>query len=238
MALKSERFELRLEQDALDRVDDWRRAQSDLPSRAEAVRRLVEAGLGALTPSRRLNPSNVEKLMLYLMCDIHEKIVASDELNPKLISRALLYGHTWGIEMEYGNLFPTVGDNRTIKAEVIDFLDMFNFVEVAVERLSGEDRQQLESGIGSHDLARFSGFDGNHEIEHASVLAFLVEDLNRFSRFKDRAHLNSHSERLGRYRQMLAAFEPIRPRLAGRELNVAELIEIVQARHQRQAADT
>lgn len=29
----------------LDRVDDWRRKQPDLPSRAEAIRRLVEKGL-------------------------------------------------------------------------------------------------------------------------------------------------------------------------------------------------
>jgi len=237
MPPKSERFELRLEQDTLDRVDAWRREQGDLPSRAEAIRRLVETGLNAATPSRRLDISNVEKLMLYLLCDIHEKVEADRELDPKLIRRALLYGHTWGLEMEYGNFFPTVGDNRDIKSEVVDMLDMFNFVEAAVERLGDEDRKRLEDAVGHLDLARFTGFDGNHEIEHASVLSFLVEDMGRFSRFKDRAHLNSHSERLTRYRRMLAAFEPIRPRLEGRELSLAELIEIIEARRLRSPAD-
>jgi hypothetical protein len=29
----------------MKRIDDWRRKQDDLPSRAEAIRRLVELGL-------------------------------------------------------------------------------------------------------------------------------------------------------------------------------------------------
>ena len=31
----------------LAKIDDWRRQQADLPSRAEAIRRLVEKGLSA-----------------------------------------------------------------------------------------------------------------------------------------------------------------------------------------------
>jgi uncharacterized protein len=43
----SERFEMRLSVELLRRIDEWRRAQSDLPSRAEAIRRLIELGLKA-----------------------------------------------------------------------------------------------------------------------------------------------------------------------------------------------
>jgi len=46
---KTERFELRLTGDLLARVDEWRRNQPDLPTRSEAFRRLVEAGLGSKT---------------------------------------------------------------------------------------------------------------------------------------------------------------------------------------------
>jgi hypothetical protein len=42
----SERFEMRFSVDLLREVDDWRRGQSDLPARAEAIRRLIELGLG------------------------------------------------------------------------------------------------------------------------------------------------------------------------------------------------
>lgn len=43
---KSERFELRLDPDTINRIDEWRGEQADLPSRSEAVRRLVNSGLG------------------------------------------------------------------------------------------------------------------------------------------------------------------------------------------------
>jgi len=41
----SDRFEMRLPREFTARVDDWRRTQADLPSRAEAIRRLVGVGL-------------------------------------------------------------------------------------------------------------------------------------------------------------------------------------------------
>ena len=47
-----ERYELRLPADFFKPIDDWRRKQEDLPSRAEAIRRLVELGLAAKTGSK------------------------------------------------------------------------------------------------------------------------------------------------------------------------------------------
>ena len=40
-------FQMRASAEFLQKVDDWRRAQPDLPSRAEAIRRLVEIALEA-----------------------------------------------------------------------------------------------------------------------------------------------------------------------------------------------
>jgi len=39
------RFEMRASAEWLKKLDEWRRKQADLPSRAEAIRRLVEAAL-------------------------------------------------------------------------------------------------------------------------------------------------------------------------------------------------
>ena len=36
---------VRLQPDALQRLDDWRRGQEDLPGRPEAIRRLIEMAL-------------------------------------------------------------------------------------------------------------------------------------------------------------------------------------------------
>jgi hypothetical protein len=44
---KTERFEMRVPSSFLKTIDDWRRKQEDLPSRAAAIRRLVELGLKA-----------------------------------------------------------------------------------------------------------------------------------------------------------------------------------------------
>lgn len=43
----SEAVNVRFERAALDAIDDFRRSQSDLPSRPEAIRRLVEKGLAS-----------------------------------------------------------------------------------------------------------------------------------------------------------------------------------------------
>jgi hypothetical protein len=44
-AEKSGRFEMVTPPGWMEKIDAWRRSQSDLPTRAEAIRRLVEKGL-------------------------------------------------------------------------------------------------------------------------------------------------------------------------------------------------
>jgi hypothetical protein len=39
--------QLRLSEDLETRIDAWRRVQADIPTRSDAIRRLVEAGLSA-----------------------------------------------------------------------------------------------------------------------------------------------------------------------------------------------
>ena len=46
MPPKTERFEMRLDLEMIERIDRWRREQPDLPGRAEAMRRLVDKALG------------------------------------------------------------------------------------------------------------------------------------------------------------------------------------------------
>ena len=44
---------IRVDQDWLERLDDWRSRRQDLPSRAEAIRQLVDVGRHAVKPNRR-----------------------------------------------------------------------------------------------------------------------------------------------------------------------------------------
>ena len=47
-----ERFEMRAPSAWLQRIDDWRRQQPDIPSRAEAIRRLVDQALKRRHPRK------------------------------------------------------------------------------------------------------------------------------------------------------------------------------------------
>jgi hypothetical protein len=47
--LKNQRIPVMMSASEVRNLDAWRRAQEDLPSRGEAIRRLIEAGLKAKT---------------------------------------------------------------------------------------------------------------------------------------------------------------------------------------------
>ena len=49
---KTERFEMRVPRSFLISVDEWRRKQPDLPTRSEAIRRLVEKALAVSKRSK------------------------------------------------------------------------------------------------------------------------------------------------------------------------------------------
>jgi len=49
---QSERFQMRVSPSFLRTIDEWRRKQPDLPSRAEAIRRLVDQAVKSSQPRR------------------------------------------------------------------------------------------------------------------------------------------------------------------------------------------
>jgi len=90
MQTKSDRFEMRLEPDLAVRIDEWRDRQDGRPSRAEAMRRLVER---ALIPDTRVDIRDGEKLLFYMLRDIHKAIVkGKEEMDPEFISDAISGG--------------------------------------------------------------------------------------------------------------------------------------------------
>jgi hypothetical protein len=48
-----QRLQLVISKGQISAVDDWRRVQPDLPSRSEAIRRLIEAGLSVQPTSEK-----------------------------------------------------------------------------------------------------------------------------------------------------------------------------------------
>jgi metal-responsive CopG/Arc/MetJ family transcriptional regulator len=53
MALQNDKqLQMRVSDDFLRKIDNWRRQQDDLPGRSEAIRRLVEQALDSQTKKR------------------------------------------------------------------------------------------------------------------------------------------------------------------------------------------
>jgi len=225
----SERFEMRLDPATVAGVDAWRSKQSDLPSRAEAMRRLIERGLegageGPVTFSRG------ETLLLHLMSDLfkHQKI--KSELDPSFIKEALHGGHLWGLEWEYPGLFHSHQDKYDTVQEVVSILEMWDFLEGSYKNLTAKQKQTVKNQAQPFgEDATFRGFDGTNETDHIGVARFLVESLGRFSRFKGR-DLNCHYPSIDTHHRMLEEFLPMRNSLRGRDLSDAEIIQILKAR--------
>lgn len=230
MQARSERFEMRLDPAILDAVDQWREDQADRPSRSEAVRRLVETGL-TVAGKRGVTITDGEKLILSMLADLLQHQGVKSDLDPKLVMSGLYGGHYWGLRMKYNGLFHGHRDSDERVAEVIDYLDMWSFLETGFDKLSAQDKQRVkvEAAPFGEDV-KFRGFDGNNESEYMSIARFLVDDLERFTHFAGRAALNSHMPVVGGYRRMYQVFERIRPTLVGRELSAAEIIELLNAR--------
>lgn len=230
---KTERFEMRLDEDILMRVDNWRAKESDVPSRSEAMRRLVERGLLSSTSDGSVALSDGEKLIFLALRDIakHLKVKRDDvETDFDFVASAIYGGHLWGLRWKMSGLFHDYADSPQDVREVLDILDMWTAIETGYEQLSKKDKDKIAADtkpLGPR--VTFPGFDGNNESEQLGIAAFLIGDLERFSRFKGRG-LNAHMPTLATHRRMLAVFGPMRQHLDGTELGTDQILALLKAR--------
>ena len=228
MTPKSERFEMRVDEDLIERVDEWRGKQVDLPSRAEAMRRLVELGLGP--SSRAVHFSDGEKMLMLMMRDVYKGLkLKGAETDFDFVAQVIYGGHYWAPTWTMSGLFHGYADKPEDVSFTVNVLDMWSFMESAYAKLSKKEKERM-SADASHrgQTVSFPGFDGNNETEHLGIARFLIEEMNRFSGFKGR-DLNSHAPTLVRYRRMLAIFLPMRATLDGTSLSLDQLIKVLKA---------
>jgi uncharacterized protein YfbU (UPF0304 family) len=231
MATMSERFEMRLDEAMLENVDVWRTQQSDVPSRAEAIRRLIELGLN-LTSSKEVSFSDGEKLIFMMLRDISKQLKNSkntSDIDPDFVSDVLWGGHYWALKLEMPGLYHGHRDKPQDLAFVSEVLDLWDSLERGYERLSKKEKQRIEKEadpFGKH--VRFTGFDGNNESALIGIANFLIEKMDRFVRFKGR-ELNSHWPSVETYKRMLRVYSPLRSNLLGGDLNGGQIIAILQA---------
>ncbi|MEI6882651.1 MAG: YfbU family protein [Bacteroidota bacterium] len=230
MAPKNERFEMRVDETLLGDVDRWRAQQDDVPSRAEAMRRLVELGL-ARGAGDAVKFSDGEKLITFMLRDIYRKMNLKDgEIDPDFMTDVIVGGHYWAPKWELQGLFHNYEDKPQDVSLVVDVLDMWDFIESAYESLSKKDKALIEKEADPFGkYVSFSGFDGNNEAECLGIARFFVEKLKRFTRFGGR-DLNSHMPTIMGYRRMLSVFAAMRSGLVGHGLSATQIIALLNAR--------
>lgn len=229
--IMTERFEIRLSQSALDGLDAWRARQIDLPSRSEAARRLMEQGLMASGEKRHeITLADGEKLIILMLCDLFKQLKLKSDIEPRFVEEVIYHGHYWALDWKYSGMFHNHADSAIVLDEVVDILDMWSFLEDGYASLSKKDKDRVAAEADPFGKAvAFRGFDGNNETDYVSIARFLVERLDRFTKFKGRG-FDAHMPTIETHRRMLAVFAPIRPTLMGRDLSVGEIIEILKAK--------
>src|ERR1700730_15629853 len=162
-----------------------------------------------------------------MLCELFKGLKLKSDIEPEFVEAVIHGGHYWALEWKYSGIFHGHEDSRAILSETVDILDMWSFLEDGYSKLSKKDKDRVAAEaepFGKHVV--FRGFDGNNEGEYMGIARFLVEELDRFTKFKGR-DLNAHMPTLDAHRRMLAVFEPIRRTMTGRDLNAAEIIEIL-----------
>ena len=228
MATRSERFELRIDEAQLALVDEWANEQLDQPTRAESVRRLIALGLSAGS-SRAVHFSDGEKMLMLMMGDLFKAMKIQDpESNPEFLAKVIYGGHYWAPKWDMQGVFHDHVDNPRDVTHVVNVLDMWSFVEEAYSRLTPAQKLIITKEVGpwAADI-QFAGFDGNNEASQMSIACFLIEEMNRFSRFKGR-DMNSHSPTFDRYSRMYELFKPMRASLAGGGLSLQQLVALLK----------
>lgn len=229
MQAKTERFEMRLDQGTIDKLDKFRNQQGDLPSRAEAVRRLLDIGLGQYD-HKGIRISDSEKLILSMLCGLYKHLKVDNGIDPDFVEEVIFGGHYWGLEWKYSGLFHGHEDDYPTVYEVVNILDMWYFIESGYDHLSTKERERFEKETPTFgEAVKFDGFSGNEESEEMGIAYFLVNKLDRFTSFKGR-DFNAHFPTIDGYRRMLAVYEPMRVALRQGELNSGQIINLLKAR--------
>lgn len=154
-----------------------------------------------------MNLTPGEKIIITMLADIKNHFEMEGEIDHQFVTNAIFRDHLWALDWKMqGMNFPREDTPRHV-SQVVDILDMWDVVEMSFERLDAADQAAIEANTSLHH-PRFAGFDGNNETSHMGAARFLVQDLERFTRFNGRG-FNSHYPSLGRYLEMVQEYEAV-----------------------------
>lgn len=175
--------------------------------------------------------SNAERLMLAMLCEIHEASGVRNGINSALVRKALESGNDWAIPADVQLPWRDESGNPPHVTHVLDILDMWSTIEDSYAALRPDETTRYASETGHTYDPQFPGFHEHSEFDEHSAARFLIDHMGRFSIFAGRG-LISHHPTIARSRRMLASFVPIRATLGSRNpalMTVDELIAVIKA---------
>ena len=227
--MQTERFEMRLGRTTIEQLDRWRASQPTLPSRAEAVRRLVHDGLAASSDDE-MRPTPTEKLILSMLCDLARDRNDGGGIDPDFVQYAIGGGHYWALVRKYPDIFGGRPDSPDLVREVVDILEMWTVLEHHYDHLEETDKARVVSEAAPYGTdVKFMGFYPNEESSHKSIAEFLIEHIGNYPRFNGR-HLITTRPVVDWYRRMLKVYEPMyKSLLAGRNksLSASDIVALL-----------
>lgn len=239
MRPKSERFEMRLDEETALAIDNWRDQHLPDASRAHSVRVLIERGLKTAT-SRF---SDGDKVVLAFLSDLFRHLGLAEATKLDVIVKGFRDGHHWAVDLEMGSLFRPPSSSSSSAATVLATLEMWEVIERAFEGFTAEQRAEVlaltEGELALEENGKelrprppeFQGFDRHTEAELIEIAEFLVNTAGRFERFRGRSLACTTEDPTQHYdRKRVEVYNEIRPTLAGRLPSPAEVRKILLAR--------
>lgn len=174
--------------------------------------------------------TNPEKLILLMLSDIYDKL-GLESVDTSLLRSAIYTENTWALDWEMPGVVGSEPDpTPEMVSKVLNYLEMWSFIEEAVSSFSPDETAELERNaapFGKH--VRFPGFDGNNETKELGIARILIEDMGRFTRFKGR-DLNSHAPLQDAYDRMRRVFINMRNQSTQRiHLSVDQVAAVLNA---------
>ncbi len=174
--------------------------------------------------------TNPEKLILYMLAEIHEKLEIRKGIDAKLVVRAISTDNTWALSWNMpGILRPAEASIPPVVVEVSNLLEMWSSIEESYASYGPRERERIKAAADAAGTSvQFTGFDDKSETELIHVARFLIDDLKRFGRFRRRNLAASH-RMAERHHRMLAVYEPMRATISDSGLSEEQLIAILEA---------
>ena len=224
----SERFEMRLETEMLERIDAWRGSEDDLPSRAEAVRRLVNVGL-VIAQRDEFTITDGERLIISMLGDLLRHSHVDTDLDLPFIEEMISSGQVWALSERYPSVFgKSRHEEPSMVAEAREILMMWSFIERGFSLLSPTEQSRVRDTV-SHSPT-FPGFDGTIEAEILQTTHALIRihahQRQPFGDFAGR-DLDAHVPMIETYRRMVPIFRPLVAPLV--YLTADQIIELLRA---------